>query len=767
MQCAFSFLVLRWFLPVCLPLVPCALLAADGTADGRAIYEAQCVRCHGRDGQGVDGKHDEPLIGSLTLERLARRIHRTMPEDEPTLCVDDDAAAVATYVYDAFYSPEAQARRQVARVELVRLTNRQYENTVADLLGHFRGSPPRPGEQRGLKAAYFNHRDLRKNDQVEERVDRRIAFEQAGEGLHPLHQGTNGFSARWQGSVVAEETGDYEFVLQTPNGARLWVNDDREELIDAWVASGTENEHRAVVRLLGGRRYPIRLDWFQFKETNASLALEWKPPHGAREIVPSRNLVPDRCEPTSVVTTPFPPDDSSVGYERGVSVSKAWDEAATFAAIEVAYAVVADLDRLSRSKPAESNRTERVKSFCTEFVTQAFRHPLSPEQVQGHVTDPLETAASVEEAVKRVVLLALKSPYFLYLGLGRDLPDDYTVAARLSYGLWDSLPDRQLWKAAEQGDLRSPEAVTRQARRMTDDPRARAKMLSALHHWLQVTQVDSLAKDPVRFPGFTPEIAADLRTSLNLFLEEAVWSGDSDYRELLRADHVFLNARLAEFYGVEAPVGDGFVKVRFEAPHRAGVLTHPYLLSAFSYPRSTSPIHRGVFLTRNIVGRALKPPPQAVAFKDADFDPSMTMREKVAELTRPQACQACHSFINPLGFSLEHFDAVGRYRTEDNDQPVDATGDYTTEEGEVIRLTGARDVAEFAAGSADAQQAFIEQLFHQIVKQPMRAYGADVMPRLHESFVESGCNVQRLLVDIAVLSALHDSSALTAAVSKP
>jgi hypothetical protein len=179
------------------------------------------------------------------------------------------------------------------------------------------------------------------------------------------------------------------------------------------------------------------------------------------------------------------------------------------------------------------------------------------------------------------------------------------------------------------------------------------------------------------------------------------------------------------------------------------------LLAAFSYQKSTSPIHRGVFLTRNIVGRALKPPPMAMTFKDEEFAPNLTMREKVAQLTRSQACQNCHAVINPLGFSLEHYDAVGRYRTREKDRPIDAVSDYTTDEGETIRLTGARDLAQFAAGSEQAQNAFIEQLFNQVVKQPMLAYGPDVLNRLRRSFVQSGFNVKKLLVDIAATAALH------------
>src|SRR5205807_624803 len=159
---------------------------------------------------------------------------------------------------------------------------------------------------------------------------------------------------------------------------------------------------------------------------------------------------------------------------------------------------------------AATNREANIEAFCSEFVTTAFRRPLKENQKHLFVSAHFKKAVKVEDAVKRVVLLTLKSPRFLYL-------------------------------------------------------------------------------------GFTPEIIADLRTSLDVFLEDAVWTGSSDYRQLLLADYLYVNDRLAKFYGVETNTADDFVKVEFDPNQRSGVVTHPYLLAAFSYQKSTSPIHRGVF----------------------------------------------------------------------------------------------------------------------------------------------------------------------------
>ncbi|MEO5802027.1 MAG: DUF1592 domain-containing protein [Verrucomicrobiota bacterium] len=730
------------------------LFGADPQPKGREIYKQLCVKCHGKDGQGVKGKYDDALFGDWSREKLTRYIDKNMPEDAPDKCDGPDADAVARYIYDAFYSPQARARNHPARIELVRLTNRQYVNTVADLLKHFSDSDGPINSERGLRAIYCNSQNLWEK-KVFERIDRQINFD-FGAG-RPEVEGivSNVFSMQWRGSLLAEESGEYEIILKTPNGVRLWLNDEDEPVIDAWVASAEVNEHKTNIRLIGGRAYPLRLDYFNFKQKIASIALLWKPPHGIQQPIPTRNLSPIRVTPTFVVTTPFPPDDSSVGYERGVSISKAWDEATTEAAIETANYVVKNLDRLSRSKSVETNRATKIQSFCAEFVATAFRRPLTVEQKNVFVSSQFTKKRNVEEAMKRVVLLTLKSPRFLYLGLDNSKPNDYEVAARLSFNLWDSLPNADLWKCAVRGELHTREQANEQAKRMLSDPRARAKMQYFLHQWLQMNRAEDLSKDAKSFPGFTPEIISDLRTSLDIFLEDTVWNGASDYRKLLLADYLFLNNRLAEFYGMNTNAADDFVKVNVDDKQRSGVVTHPYLLAAFSYQKSTSPIHRGVFLTRNIVGRALKPPPMAQVFKDADFAPNLTMREKVSELTRSQSCQTCHSVINPLGFSLENFDAVGRFRKEENARPIDAASDYVTDDGKTVRFSGARDVAEFAVSSEHAQNAFIEQLFNQIVKQPMAAYGADVISRLRQSFVASGFNMQKLLVDIASISALQ------------
>jgi hypothetical protein len=294
---------------------------------------------------------------------------------------------------------------------------------------------------------------------------------------------------------------------------------------------------------------------------------------------------------------------------------------------------------------------------------------------------------------------------------------------------------------------------------MVGDLRSRAKVREFLLQWLKVDQSPDIAKDPKEFSGFEPAVISDLRTSLELSLEDVVWGESSDFRGLLLGEEVYLNGRLAKFYGLDIPADAPFRKLKLDPGARAGVLTHPYLLACFAYTNSSSPIHRGVFIARSVLGRSLRPPPEAVAPLAPDLHAGLNTRERVALQTSPAACITCHGMINPLGFGLEQFDAVGRLRSMEKSKPIDASGTFEARSGELVKFDGARELAGVLATSDETHNAFVEQLFHHLVKQPVRAYGLRALPDLKRSFVERKFHVRRLLVDIMATSALAATDA--------
>lgn len=750
-----------------------ALLAQVACAEDRSgeqIYKQMCARCHGGKGEGTK-KYPSPLIGEKSLAQLANVIDRTMPEDDPDALDAEGSKRVAAYIYDAFYSPTAQAKLHPPRIDLSRLTVKQYRNSVADLLGSFRGAPKLENKQ-GLHAEYFNARNFQFKAKLIDRIDDGVNFnfEKAAPKADPepkskfdAHQ----FCIRWEGSVWAPDTGVYEFVVRTDHATRLWVNDNRQPLIDKWVKSGTETEFSASIFLLAGRAYPIRLEFSKAKQgvddskknpnppvKPAFISLNWKRPQRTIEPIPGRNLTPTKFPESAVIDTPFPPDDRSLGWERGTSVSKEWDAAITEGALATAAYVLAHLTELSGVQPNAGDRVAKLKAFCRTFAERAFRRPLTDAEKTQFIDRQFDaTGGDTDLAVKRVVLVVLMSPRFLYVDAALS-SEQYAIASRLAYALWDAPPDKELLDAAAAGKLGTRAEVTKQAERMLNDSRAKSKLREFLLVWLKLDQPKDLAKDAKRFPGFDAELASDLRTSLELFLDDVLTSPNADFRQLLLADETYLNGRLSKFYGVDFPADSPFRKVTWQVDRRAGILTHPYMLASLAYMAESSPIHRGVFIGRGLLGIGIKPPMEAFTPFAPDLHPNLTTRERVALQTKPAACITCHGIMNPLGFSLENFDAVGRFRDKEHDKLIDTTGSYATREGPTAKFTGAKELAKFLANSPETHYAFAQQAFHFFVKQPVRAYGLEKPEELRKTFAENRFNMRKLIVEIVVTGAM-------------
>ena len=756
-----------------------ALAAAVAAADhpGLAIYKEHCARCHADNGVGTKDV-PEQLVGDRSVNQLAAYIDETMPEDDPSKVTGDAARHVAEYIHGAFYSAVARDRNRPARVELSRLTVRQYQNTVADLVASFRKSGPGVDDRRGLRAEYFQGRAFDRKELVYEQIDPQVNFNFGVEGPDPERFEPNRFAIRWMGSIVPPETGMYEFVVRTEHSAKLALNTAWYEppLIDAYVKSGTETEYRASIFLLGGRAYPLKLEFSKANQgvdnkkheplTNASIELLWKPPHGVLEAVPERCLIPHDAAEVFVLKTPFPPDDKSIGYERGTSVSQDWFAAATAASIETADHVLDHIEHLARLKRDAPDRAEKLRTFAASFAERAFRRPLADDLRSLVIDRPFVDAPDLDTGLKRSLLLVLNSPRFLCREA--DSPanpaDAFETAERLSFGLWDSIPDQPLWEAAAKNQLATPEQVKKQAARMVNDRRTRAKVRDFLFAWLRVDLGPEISKDQTRYSEFSPEIAADMRTSLEIFLDETLWSEGTDsrrsgdFRRLFTDDEVPINGRLAPLYGVNMPPDTAFRRVRLDDGRRGGLLSHPYMMSVLSYAGATSPIHRGVFLARSVLGNTLKPPQEAIAPLAPDQHPDLTTRERVALQTSAVACQTCHTMINPLGFALEDFDPIGRYRTAESngsiEKPINAAGSYLPREGPEATFKGSRELAAYVATSRDAHEAFVQSLFHALVKQPMRAWGPDTLDNLRKSFAAGDFDIRRLLVDIMTVAAL-------------
>ncbi len=742
---------------------------------GTAIYQNKCASCHGKVGEGTKA-HPHPLVGNRSVIQLARYITRFMPEDAPGTIKGPDADKVAAYIYDAFYSPAAQAKIKAPRIELARLTVNKYRYAVADLVGGFYSGKPNKAaksakDELGLRGDYFTVGAKRNRTLAFARVDPVVQFDFAStsSGFEKLK--TPEIAANWQGSVVARETGHHEFIVRTEHSMKFWFNDTKKPLIDASVKSGSDTEFRGSAYMLAGRAYPVRLEFWRgnigvrkdpkdkLAQVKTTVSLDWKPPHGPVEVIPQRNLLPEDAPTSFAPSVALPADDRSAGYERGTAVSKEWVQATTDGAIETANYVVTHLAELSGVRADATNRTVQLQDYAAKFAERAFRRPLSAAERKFYIDRQFEVAKDADVAVQRAVLLVLQSPRFLYREPGvapGTNGDSFDVAARIAFGLWESLPDSALLSAAVDGKLKTRTDVAREAERMLDDRKAKTKIRGFMLQWLKADHPAEVQKDVKLFPGFDASTEADLRTSLEMLIDETVWSKSSDYRQLFLAEHLYLNGRLAKFYGGDLPADAPFQKVALKSGDRVGVLMHPLLLANFSYASTSSPIHRGVFLARNVLGVPLRQPPDAFTPLAAELHPNLSTRERVTLQTSPKDCKSCHAIINSLGFTLENFDAIGRFRDQEKGKPINASGFFMTRSGDKVEFKNARSLAKFVADSDEAHEAFVARLFHHLVRQPVLAYGPEKLTELRTFFASNDFNIRRLIVEIIAESALPE-----------
>ena len=251
---------------------------------------------------------------------------------------------------------------------------------------------------------------------------------------------------------------------------------------------------------------------------------------------------------------------------------------------------------------------------------------------------------------------------------------DLELASRLSFFLWSSIPDDELLEVAAAGRLSDPAERERQVRRMLADGRSRALVDNFAGQWLSLRSVEGIAPDPNLFPDFDENLREALRQETERFVQSHLRE-DRSVVDLLRADHSFLNERLARHYGIPGVTGSHYRRVTLPDERRGGLLGHGSILAATSYGNRTSPVLRAKWLLENVLGTPPAPPPPDIPPLPAGGEAGepRTVRERLAQHRRNAACAICHAPMDPLGFALENFDAVGAWRTRDAGLPVDAS----------------------------------------------------------------------------------------------
>ena len=310
---------------------------------------------------------------------------------------------------------------------------------------------------------------------------------------------------------------------------------------------------------------------------------------------------------------------------------------------------------------------------------------------------------SFEEGIRVALEAILASPHFLFRmeippagSTNTHVISEHDLASRLSYFLWASMPDEELLQKAESKSLRKPGVVEAQVRRMLADNKADNLVDNFAAQWLQLRILGRTKPDPARFPTVDDELLDAMRRETNLFVKTLIRE-DRSILDFIDAPFTFLNGPLARHYGIKGVDGEHFRRVKLDGEQRSGLLTQGAILTVSSYPTRTSPPVRGKWVLENLMGTAPPPPPPEVPVLDeSKLSTTISMRERLEQHRKDPSCSPCHNAMDPIGFGLERYDAVGAYRTHEGKLPIDSSG--TLPDGKSFQ--GARDLKTILKGQS-------------------------------------------------------------------
>lgn len=480
------------------------------------------------------------------------------------------------------------------------------------------------------------------------------------------------------------------------------------------------------------------------------------------------NTVSDLLGDQTAPASQFPPEDFVNGFKdqyEAQNLSPILIEAYSTAAEKLARNAFrsGDSHRLMTCAPSAECRAK----FIREFGLRAFRRPLEAAEEKRYAKlfdsqkDPMQGAQLVVEAM-------LQSPNFLFRLDATSNPKwkPYATASRLSYALWDSMPDADLMKAAISGELNAPAGVERMARRMLQDPRAHKALDEFVSQWLRFDRVLTSSRDRRRYPKFSRETAVAMTDEARQFVADLVWN-DRNFMDAFTADYTFVNSDLASIYGVPSPKKE-FDRVAFPASsERAGLLGQTLFLALSAKPDDTSLTGRGLFVREQFLCQHVPPPPAGVNTNlpaSTEAHPQAN-RERMSEHVSNATCATCHNLIDPIGFGFEKFDAVGArrdqyelifysaYHGEGKRQPpkkVDLTMDT---KGWVAGIkdsnfTSPRELGAILANSSQCQECMVKQYFRYIAGRQETPADDPVINQAVDDFRSSQFRFKEAMVSI-------------------
>jgi hypothetical protein len=679
---------------------PPSIPAAPAAAGHRQTVDRYCVTCHNQKLKTAGVMLDQvdignPGAGAEVWERVVRKLRtNTMPPSNMPQPPAEERGALLSWL-ETRLDEAGAARPNPGRTETLRRLNRtEYQNAIRDLLLlEIDATSLLPPDESG-----HGFDNVTVGDLPPALVDRYISAAQRISRL-----ATGGAQGSLQSDIirVAPDMTQEDHVAGLPIGTRGGVSikytfgQDGEYDIQFYLARSYSGD---IEGLRGTEQHEIRL--LLDRRPIGTMTVQ-RPPDGDDSLL-DRNLkirVPVTAGPhelavtflrnsSSLLETARQPLQAHFNERRHPRITPAIQQVS----ITGPYSAKGGGDTPSRRRifvcrPAEPSQEDTcARQILSTLMRRAFRRPVSEADLARPLAFYREGKASggFDAGIERAVSAVLFNPEFLLrveadpegvkAGVSYRI-SDLELASRLSFFLWSSVPDDELLDAAIRGELRRPEVLEKQARRMLADPRSFNLASNFAGQWLRLRNLESVSPNVRIYPDFDDNLRQAFRQETELFVDSVVRE-DRSVLDLLRADYTFLNERLAKHYGIPGVYGSRFRRVTLTPDtRRGGLLRHGSILSVTSYANRTSPVIRGVWVLSNIFGAPPPPPLPNVPALDGNVPANLPVRERLAAHRKDPVCASCHRTIDPVGFALENFDAVGRWREHDGDNGnIDAEG---------------------------------------------------------------------------------------------
>jgi len=398
-----------------------------------------------------------------------------------------------------------------------------------------------------------------------------------------------------------------------------------------------------------------------------------------------------------------------------------------------------------------------AETIISQFAYSAYRRPVTEAEITGLldiVKMAVDESDHPEVGLANAMQAVMISPHFIFrVELDEDPTSldphdlsDYELASRLSYFIWSSMPDETLLNLASEGALDDKDILSAQVERMIDDSRSQALVDNFAAQWLYTRAMNSVEPEPNTFPDFDDELAAGLRLETEHFFK-AFLDENIPVEQMLTADFTYLNERVATHYGIDGITGNEMQRVDVSTnSKRGGLLTQGSLLTVTSYPARTSPVQRGKWVLQQMLCDEPAPPPPGVEGFEEEVNPTASLRERLEQHRAAPVCAACHEIMDPIGFALEHYNAVGQWREDDNGFEIDDTGvfpDGTT-------FTGAFEMADSINTDPKLRACVAEHMFTYAMGRGTERYDDFHLERLTESYNDAGGGLRDLIREIVL-----------------